>query len=176
MQHYIKLFKSFFFAFRGIVTTIASERNMRIHITCVIYMFSILLSTDWFVLSRGDWCALLLTSAMVLSGELFNTAAEHTVNLVASEYNELAKKAKDAASGAVLAEAFFAVLVGLVVLFQPEAFRAMFAYFRENPPMLALFALSIVPATLFIFFGIPIKTDSKRKNKNIFCFLLTNAL
>lgn len=157
MKHYKDLFKSFYYAFRGIVSTVITERNMRIHLTCVIYMFSILLLTDWFTLTRGDWCALLIASAMVISGEIVNTAVENAVNLVTKEYNELAKKAKDAASGAVLVEAFFAVLIGLVVLLQPDAFRAMGAYFTEHPLALAVFILSIIPATLFIFFGIPRK-------------------
>lgn len=130
---------------------------MRIHITCIIYMFSFLLLTDWFVISKGEWCAILLACALVLSGEVINTAIENTVDMVTDEYNEFAKKAKDAASGAVLINAVFAVIVGLVVLLQPQAFREMFAYFGENTLMFALFVLSIIPATLFIFFGLPKK-------------------
>lgn len=156
MKHYRDLFKGFFYAFRGVFSTVKTERNMRIHITCIIYMLSILLSTDWFVLSKGDWCALIFACALVLSGEVVNTAIENTVNMVTKEYNEYAKKAKDAASGAVLINAIFAVIIGLVVLLQPQAFKAMFEYFTQNPMMLALFVLSIILATLFIFFGIPI--------------------
>ena len=116
-------------------------------------MFSILSLTDWFVLSRLDWAALVFASALVIAGELFNTAVENAVDLATSEYNEFAKKAKDAASGAVLVCAIGAVGVGLFVLLQPEAFSKMFEYFRSQPLMFALFALSIIPATLFIFFG-----------------------
>ena len=155
MKKLAALFKSFFYAARGIVSTVMTERNMRIHLVCVIYMFTILLSTDWFILERSDWCALILASALVLSGEVVNTAIENAVNLATHEYNELAKKAKDAGSGAVLINAVFAVIVGLVVLLQPQAFRQMYHYFADNPLMFALFVLSIVPATLFIFFGIP---------------------
>lgn len=128
---------------------------MRIHLVCVIYMFSILFLTDWFILSKSDWCALLLASALVLSGEIINTAIENAVNLETREYNELAKIAKDAGSGAVLVNAVFAVIVGLVVLLQPQAFRQMYHYFAGNPLMFVLFVLSIVPATLFIFYGFP---------------------
>lgn len=135
---------------------------MRIHLVCVVYMFSILLSTDWFTLAKSDWCVLLLASALVLSGEIINTAIENAVNLETREYNELAKKAKDAGSGAVLVNAVFAVIVGLVVLLQPQAFRQMYHYFVDNPLMFALFVLSIIPATLFIFYGFP---SRKRKKK-----------
>lgn len=153
MDNYIKLFKSFFYAFRGIFSTLKTERNMRIHLTCLVYMFSILSLTDWFTLSRVDWAMLILASALVVAAELFNTALENAVDLVTTEFSEFAKKAKDAASGAVLVCAIGAVGVGLFVLLQPAAFSAMFKYFTENPLILALFVLSLVPATLFIFFG-----------------------
>ena len=161
MENYKKLFKGFFYAFRGIFATIKSERNMRIHLTCVTYMLGFLLFSDWFVLSKTDWALILLACALVLAGEVFNTALEHTVNMFTSDYNELAKKAKDAASGAVLINAVFAVVIGIIVLFQPSAFAQMFEYFKSNPLMFALFVLSIVPATLFIFFGF-----GKPKNKS----------
>ena len=155
MDNYIKLFKSFFYAFRGIISTVNTERNMRIHITCIIYMFGFLLFGDFFVLTKGDWCALLIACALVLSGEVINTAIENVVDMVTKDYNEYAKRAKDAGSGAVLINAIFAVIIGLVVLLQPDAFRAMLEYFKENILMFVLLVLSIIPATLFIFFGLP---------------------
>lgn len=157
MDNYIKLFKSFFYAFRGVFSTINTERNMRIHLTCVVYMLGFLLLGDFFVLTKWDWCALLLACALVLSGEVVNTAIENVVDMYTSEYNEYAKKAKDAASGAVLINAIFAVVIGLVVLLQPDAFKAMYTYFSGNLAMLAVLVLSIIPATLFIFFGFPVK-------------------
>lgn len=161
MKKLAALFKSFFYAARGIASTVKTERNMRIHLVCVVYMFSILLLTDWFRLERGDWCALIIASALVLSGEIVNTAIENAVNLSTNEYNEFAKKAKDAGSGAVLLNAVFAVIIGLVVLFQPQAFQQMYSYFLMHPLMFLLFVLSIGAATVFIFFGIP--TGRKKK-------------
>lgn len=153
MDNYKKLFKSFFYAFCGVLRTIKTERNMRVHLTCLVYMFSFLGLTDWFVLSRTDWAVLAVTSALVIGAELFNTAIENAVDLQTREYNEYAKRAKDASSGAVLVCAIGAVAAGLFILLQPEAFSKMFEYFRAEPLMFALFALSIVPATLFIFLG-----------------------
>lgn len=116
-------------------------------------MFSILGLTDWFRLSRTDWAVLTVASALVVGAELINTAVENAVDLETKEYNEYAKRAKDTASGAVLVCAIGAVAAGLFILLQPEAFSLMADYFRSRPLMFALFALSIVPATLFIFFG-----------------------
>ena len=155
MDHYKKLFMSFVYAFRGIFRTIKNERNLRIHLTCVTYMISILSLTDWFTLSRNDWAILVLCCGNVIGGEIVNTAIENAVNLASKEYTEYGKISKDAAAGAVLISAVTAVIVGIIILFQPEAFKAMYEYFMSNPAMFAVFVLSIIPATLFIFFGIP---------------------
>ncbi len=157
MEHYLKLFRSFRYAFEGIFNTIKAERNLRIHITCLIYMFSILGFTDWFTLTRTDWAVLLIASGTVIAGELFNTAVENAVNLASEEKTEYGKISKDAAAGAVLISAIFAVLCGIAILFQPDAFRRMFEYFTGNITMLFIAVLSLIPATLFIFFGIPCK-------------------
>ena len=151
MDYYKKLFKSFVYAFRGIIVTIKNERNMRIHITCFIYMFSILGFSDWFVLDKSDWAILVIASGMVLASEVVNTAIENAVNLATQEYSKFAETAKDAAAGAVLISALFAVVTGVIVMFQPSAFKAMYNYFADNPLQFAIFVLSIIPATLFIF-------------------------
>ncbi len=161
MEHYIKLFRSFRYAFEGIFNTIKAERNLRIHITCIIYMFSILGFTDWFTLTRTDWAVLLIASGTVIAGELINTAVENAVNLASEERTEYGKISKDAAAGAVLISAIFAVLCGIAILFQPDAFRRMFEYFSTNISMLAVAVLSLIPATLFIFFGLPGKKEKK---------------
>ncbi len=153
MDNYKKLFRSFGYAFKGVFRTVRTERNLRIHITCLVYMFSILGLTDWFTLSRTDWAILLLTSGTVIAAEIVNTAIENAVNLASEEFSKFGEASKDAAAGAVLVSAIFAVATGIALLFQPEAFKAMHDYFSKNLPMLGLFAFSIVPATIFIFFG-----------------------
>ena len=152
-EQYKKLFKGFGYAFEGVWNTLRTERNFRIHLTCIGYMLGFLLLTDWFTLTRTDWALLLLACALVLSMEILNTALESVVDLATQELHPLAKKAKDAAAGAVLVCAVFAVLVGLCLLLQPEAFRQMAAYFKTHVWALLLFVGSIVPASAFIFFG-----------------------
>ncbi len=56
-----------------------------------------------------------LAACLVLLSELFNTAIEGTVNLVCPDFHPGAALAKDAAAGAVLVSACFALIVGLVV-------------------------------------------------------------
>lgn len=160
MNEYRKLFKSFTYAFKGIGYVIKHERNFRIHLSCIIYMFSILTLTDWFKLTRTDYAVLLVVSALVLSLEIVNTAVENSVNLASKEFTEYGRIAKDAAAGAVLIAAIFAVLTGIAILFQPEAFVKMYEYFKDNVLMFILFMVSVIPMTLFIFWGNPFK---KRK-------------
>lgn len=153
MEQYIKLFKSFIYAFKGIISCVKNERNMRIHLVCCVYMYSILVFSDWWTLSATQWALIFICSAVVMMGELINTAVENAVDMVTREQNEFARKAKDAAAGAVLVAAVFSVLTGVAVLWQPEAFQAMLGYFKTHILMLVVFVLSLVPATLFIFFG-----------------------
>lgn len=60
--------------------------------------------------------AVLLASALVLVAEVVNTSVEALVDHLAPEHRPLAGVAKDAAAGAVLIAAVFAVLVGLVAM------------------------------------------------------------
>ncbi len=60
--------------------------------------------------------AVLVASALVLVAEMVNTAVEATVDLASPTRRPLAAAAKDAAAGAVLVAAGFAVLIGLVAL------------------------------------------------------------
>ena len=145
------LLKSFGYAFAGIGRTIRTERNMRIHLTVMAYMFGYLLIYDFFEVTRTQFALLCLACAGVLAGELVNTAVESIVDLVEQKKNEYCKIAKDAAAGAVLVSALFAVAVGLIILCQPAAFRAMFAYYGAHPYMLVLLALSLAVSCLFIF-------------------------
>lgn len=163
MQDLKKFIKGFKYAGEGVVNTIITERNMRVHIVCMIYMYSILALTDWFTLTRGDWALIFIANAIVLSGELVNTALESVVNLVSPDYHPLAKKAKDAAAGAVLVGAIFAVCVGLCVLFQKDAFIAMFNYFKTHTAMLIVFVISFLIACVFMLKGFPKKKGKKEK-------------
>ncbi len=168
MEDLKKLLLSFKYAFSGIAGAIKTERNMRIHIVCMIYMYSFLGLTDWFVLSRTDWAVIFLANAIVIMGELVNTAVENAVDLETLEQNPLAKKAKDCAAGAVLVGAIFAVCVGLSVLLQKDAFVKLYEYFASHIIWLAVFVASLVPAALFMFRGIPSKNKQNgEKNENL---------
>ena len=108
------LYKSFGFAFEGIFNTIRSERNIKIHLfaTIMVVIFGFLLK-----ISYVEWLICLLLFGLITSLELVNTAVEAVVDLATQERQALAKKAKDAAAGAVLYSAIIAAVIGGVIFF-----------------------------------------------------------
>ena len=148
--------RSFRFAFRGLCVCLR-ERNFRFHMTLSAYMYGFLLLHDWFVLTRGEWAALVLITALVLGVEALNTAIEAAVDLACPQRHPLAARAKDAGAAAVLLCSVGAIAVGVVLLWQPEAFRAMFEYYQVRPAMLIPLAVSLIGAAWFIW-GVGRKT------------------
>lgn len=106
------LYKSFGYAFQGIFHTIRDERNIKIHLfaTAMVILFG-----AWLRISRTEWLICLILFGLVISLELVNTAIEACVDLVTEEKKPLAKKAKDAAAGAVLFSAIMAAIIGLAI-------------------------------------------------------------
>ena len=151
------LLKSFGYAFSGIFTALATERNMRIHTVCMLYMYFFLFAFDFFEISGTQLAVIFLANGLVMGGELFNTAIEATVDMHGDEHTKLGKIAKDCAAGAVLVFTIFSVLCGIAIMYQPEAFKELFAYFIANPVAIVLFAISVVIFTIFIFKGFPKK-------------------
>ena len=103
----------FGFAWEGVVYTLRTQRNARIHLGIAI---AVVLLSLWLGLSWTEWAIIALTIGLVFSAEMFNTVAEAAIDLVTAEYHPLAKIAKDVAAGAVLVIAVIAVVVGLLVL------------------------------------------------------------
>ena len=156
------LIKSFGYAFEGIFTAITKERNMRIHIVCMIYMFFFLFAFDFFEITKTQLAILLIACGQVVAAELINTAIEAIIDSQGEEHTKHGKIAKDCAAGAVLIFTIFSVLCGVAIMYQPKAFELLFAYFIENPIAIVLFAISVIIFTIFIFKGLPVK-DKDRK-------------
>lgn len=159
---YKKLFMSFVYAFKGIGRTIKNEQNMRVHLVCMAYMYSYLFLFDFFKITKTELAIVLIANALVLAAEIINTAIENAVDVAVDEKNEKAMIAKDAAAGAVLVFAIFSVLVGIVIFWQPEAFKQLFDYYIEKPIRIGEFLLTVIVFSLFIFKGLP---PYKKKNQ-----------
>lgn len=101
---------SFYHAFEGLLRAAKREGHLRFHI-----MIAVLISifAYFYGISRIEWAVLLLAISSVIGAELLNTAIEKAVDTATAEIKPSAKFAKDAAAGAVLVFAVFAVLVGV---------------------------------------------------------------
>lgn len=109
-----KLINSFKYAFEGIFSSFKSERNMKIHIfiMCLVIIFGFLLK-----ISLAEWIICIILFAIVIAGELFNTAIETVVDIAMPYENEKAKIAKDVSAGGVLVLAIGAAIIGVIIFF-----------------------------------------------------------
>ena len=107
---------SFLHALSGIAVAAKGERNMRIHLFAAAVAIAL---GAWLGLDKGEWVAIVLCCAIVISLECMNTAVEAAVDLASPEIHPLAKKAKDCAAGAVLVSAVGAAVVGCII-FAPK--------------------------------------------------------
>lgn len=135
------LFDSFRFAGCGIVSCLRRERNFRIHLTAACYAAALGLRLG---LGRTQWALLFLTQALVLALELCNTAVEAAVDLCCPQRHPLAKRAKDAAAGAVLVAAAFSVAVGFALFWGPELFRLAEGILTSPKAFLTLIASAVL--------------------------------
>lgn len=102
------------YAIRGIVYSLRTQRNMRLHVLAAALVFVAALVLG---VTGLELIALVFAVGLVLVCELINTAVETTVDLATDTFEPLAAIAKDVAAGAVLISAITAVSVGYVVFF-----------------------------------------------------------
>ncbi len=124
MEKHRNLIKTFNYAIDGIIYTLKSQKNMKVHYGIAIL---VLFLTLFLNLSRIEIIAVFFSISLVILSEMFNTAIEKTVDLITTEYSPLAKIAKDVAAGAVLISALNSVMVAYLVFFD-----------RLNPSTLSL--------------------------------------
>jgi diacylglycerol kinase (ATP) len=108
------LFVSFKYAWAGITYGFQTQRNFRIHVGVCALAIGLSLFLH---LPSVEVAVIAITSGLVLTLELVNTAIESIVDLTVKQtYHDLAKIAKDCAAGAVLVAALVALLVAAMLL------------------------------------------------------------
>lgn len=100
------------YAIKGIATSIKEEKNIKIHVLAVIVTT---IMGIVYKISTIEWMICIVLFGLVLSSEILNTAIENAVDLVTDEKKELARKAKDAAAGAVLVNAIISVIIACII-------------------------------------------------------------
>jgi diacylglycerol kinase len=107
-----KFFKSFVYAFNGIVYALKTQLSFQIE--CAVTLVVVLLGC-YLDLNQNEWLWIAMAITLVLVLELLNTAIEVLVDLVSPQQNPKAGAIKDIASGAVLVGALFSIIVGLFI-------------------------------------------------------------
>ncbi len=147
MRAFLKGFK---FAWSGIIHCIKNERNMRIHMVAALY---VLIFARFFAFTRCEYAVLLLTIGGVLSAETVNTALEILANKISRKKDPFIRAAKDAAAGAVLILAFFAVIIGLWLFGDIPGWISLASYYFSHPYRLAALILFCPVSLVFIAKG-----------------------
>lgn len=133
--------RSFKNAFIGILKCIIKERHFRFELACAIYV--IFFAACFYNLSNIEWCLLVITIALVLICEAFNTAIERVCDLVTTEYNKTIKLVKDISAGAVLLSAIMSIVIAFLILFDLEVFKNIINYFTQNILLLLLLVIAV---------------------------------
>lgn len=107
-----KLANSFKYAIQGIFQSFKTEQNMKIHF---LIMVLVIIFGIWLKISKAEWMICIVLFGTVISGELFNTAIETTVDIAMPYRDKRAKKAKDISASAVLVLAISAAIIGLMI-------------------------------------------------------------
>ncbi|MCR3921867.1 MAG: diacylglycerol kinase family protein [Firmicutes bacterium] len=100
----------------GLADAWRSERNMRLHTTMALIAVA---AGVWLRLNRTEWLFLFSAIFLVMTMEMLNTSLERVVDLFTRDYHPLAGLAKNAAAGAALLAAIYAMIVG-TLLFLPR--------------------------------------------------------
>ncbi len=100
----------------GICWAVRHEGSFLVHLPAAL---AVVLLAAWFQLDAARWGVLLLTIGLVWCAELLNTALEQLAQAIGSEPNQHIGRALDVSSGAVLVCSIVAVVVGIVVFWEP---------------------------------------------------------
>lgn len=102
-------------ALEGVVHTLKTERNMRLHF---LVGFFVLIAGIYFNITGVEFMLLCFSVTFVLVSEMFNTVVEHAIDLIKSKYHPKAKIIKDIAAGAVFVSSINAAIMGYLLLFR----------------------------------------------------------
>jgi len=105
-------FKSFVYAYFGILQVLATQRNMVVH--CIIAIPT-LLATQLLAFEPIENVVVLICVALVLACEIVNTSIENLCNVVSPEFRPAVRRSKDAAAAMVLISAIASAAVGVIL-------------------------------------------------------------
>ena len=145
------------YATRGLFQAVSSERNIKIQlfIGAVIIFFSILLG-----ISKIYLITIIICGFLVIILEMFNRGFEKLIDLVSPEYNREFGKVKDAMAGVVLATFTMAIIVSILILFDP-LITLMHIISKSDNLLLLIMANVFLASILILIYYIKDKKEKK---------------
>lgn len=109
---FMKLFKSFGYAWQGIRYTYKTQLNFRIHL---FVLSAVVIAGFILQVNSTEWLFIIVCSTLVLSLELMNTGIEFLCDAFTKEIHPVIKIVKDVSAAAVLLAAAGSVVIGLII-------------------------------------------------------------
>ena len=103
-----RIWAAFFYSLNGLRFAISNEAAFRQEACILVVLLVVLLFLPLSLLWKG---LLFFATASVLVVELLNSAIETVVDIASPEYHELARRAKDLGSAAVLVSIVFVIIL-----------------------------------------------------------------
>jgi diacylglycerol kinase (ATP) len=145
-----KLVDSFNYAIEGIIYSIRTQRNMRIH---MIVALLVLTACFFYDLSKMELLIITITITIVMVSEMINTAVECAIDATTNYYHPLAKIAKNVAAGGVLITAINALFVAYIIFYDrvlPFSIIMMSKIKNSSPHMIFLMLVVVSIATVVV--------------------------
>jgi len=143
------LIDSFNNAINGIVSTVISERNMKLHIMAAAIVLFLSLFYD---LTRIEFLIICIVIALVIICELFNTAIEVVIDTLIGIYHPKAKIVKDTAAGAVLISALLSILAGYFIFFDRLSTSLEIGIVRIKQAPMHITVIAIIMTMIIVLF------------------------
>ncbi len=144
-----RVIESFNNAISGVIYSLKTQRNMRIHFAVAIAVLLVSLFMDF---SRLELLLLFFTISLILVTEMINTSIETTIDLITDRYHPLARIAKNVAAGAVLISALNAIVVAYLLFFDRlnPLTLSVLVRVRQSPAHVTFISLILVILTVVV--------------------------
>jgi diacylglycerol kinase len=133
------------YATRGLFKAISTERNIKIQLVigAALIFFAVLLE-----IAKVYLITIIILIFLVIILEMFNRGFEKLIDLVSPEYNKEAGKIKDAMAGVVLATFLLAMIVSILILYEP--FLTLLKILSESTDTLILISADIILCSIIV--------------------------
>ena len=144
------------YAFAGIKLGIKEERNMRIDIVAMLFVW---FHMQFYSFSPAEKAIVILVTFLIPAFELMNTAVERAVHKPDEEHWMPAGDAKDTAAGAVLIMTIGVLVIAVILFGQKSGLLKILDYYLDNPLNLA----GLVAYAIISYFFITLDNFKKKE-------------